>query len=150
MINNNNDIDSYLLDVLLRYYNKLLIINKKPLDYGTGYPLYKSEIHMIDFIGRHPDLNISELAWETGMTKSAASQIVTKLYKKNLISKNRYKKEVVVNLTAEGIKAFNGHKKYHETQNQYSVFKNTSKYTLEVKKLFADFIIDYINDIPTR
>jgi len=142
------DIDSHLLDVMLKFHNGMSMLNKKPMDYEIGYPLYKSEIHTIDFIGRHPELNISELAEEMGVTKSAASQIITKLNHKKLILKKRCKKEVFVCLTEEGLRAFNGHKKYHETQNQYSVFKNTKKYPLEAKKLIADFITDYISDLP--
>jgi DNA-binding MarR family transcriptional regulator len=133
---------------MLKFHNGMSMLNKKPMDYETGYPLYKSEIHTIDFIGRHPELNISELAEEMGITKSAVSQIITKLNQKKLIMKKRYKKEVLVFLTEEGVRAFNGHKKYHETQNQYSVFKKTEKYTPETKRLIADFISDYINDLP--
>ena len=145
---NNRDIDSHLNDVLLKLYNELAIINRKPMDYEIGYPLYRSEIHTIDFIGRHPDLNISELAEEMGMTKSAASQIIAKLNRKKLVVKKRDKKEVYIYLSDEGIRAFNGHKKYHETQNQYSVFKKTDKYTTETKTIIADFLMDYTNDLP--
>ena len=142
------DIDSYLVDLLLIYYNALNIINKKPMDYGTGYPLYKSEIHMLDFIGRHPNLNISDLASSLGMTKSAASQVIAKLNLKKLIIKKRKQKEVYPFLTEEGQRAFNGHQKYHQTLNQYSVFKNTKKYTPKIKTIIADFLLEYINDLP--
>jgi DNA-binding MarR family transcriptional regulator len=118
------------------------------MDYDTGYPLFKSEIHMVDFIGRHPNLNISELAYEIGMTKSAASQVIAKLNRKKLIFKKRKRKEVYPYLTEEGQRAFDGHKRYHETQNQYSVFKNTTKYTPEIKRLIADFLSEYIDDLP--
>ena len=144
----NKDIDNYLIDLLFKFHNEMSIIDKKPMDYDTGYPLFKSEIHMIDFIGRFPDLNISELAYKTGMTKSAASQVIAKLNRKKLIIKKRERKEVYPYLTDEGQRAFDGHKKYHETQNQYSVFKNTEKYMPEVKTIIADFIFDYIEDLP--
>ena len=137
-----------IIDILLKYHNEVIKMSRKPNDYGTGYPVYQSEIHMIDFIGRHPDLNISELSAEIGMSKSAVSQIIMKLYNKNFIVKVRYKKEVTVRLTDIGEQLFKGHKEYHETQNQYSVFKNTEKYSDEIKALISEFISEYIADLP--
>ena len=142
------EVNEDIIDILLKYHNEVTKMSRKPNDYGTGYLVYQSEIHMIDFIGRHPDLNISELSAEIGMTKSAVSQIITKLYNKKFIVKLRYKKEVTVRLTDIGLKLFEGHREYHETQNQYSVFKNTQKYPVELKALIAEFIAEYIADLP--
>ena len=142
------EINSSIIDALLKFHNEIAKMSKKPNNYGTEYFVYQSEIHMIDFIGRHPDLNISEISEEIGMSKSAVSQMLTKLSKKNFIVKERYKKEVSVHLTTEGMKLFKGHQQYHETQNQYSVFKNIEKYPVESKALVVDFIMDYIADLP--
>jgi len=141
-------INEGVIDTLLRFHNEVTKMSRNPNDYGTGYPVYQSEIHMIDFIGRHPDLNISELSELMGMTKSAVSQIITKLSSKKFIVKKRYRKEVTVCLTDVGKKLFNGHRDYHETLNQYNVFKNVEKYPLEFRALIAEFLTDYIADLP--
>jgi len=142
------NINESISDTLLKYHNEVVKISRKPNNYGTNYPVYQSEIHMLDFIGRHPDRNISELAEEVGMSKSAVSQIITKLHVKNFIVKERYKKEVTVRLTERGNELFNGHREYHETLNQYSVFKNTEKYPTATKALLAEFLAEYIADLP--
>ena len=141
-------INENISDTLLKFHNEVVKISRRPNSYGTKYPVYQSEIHMIDFIGRHPDRNISELAEEVGMSKSAVSQIITKLHNKNLIIKERYKKEVTVRLTEKGDELFKGHQEYHQTLNQYSVFTNMKKYPTEVKVIIADFLAEYIADLP--
>ena len=142
------EINSSIIDALLKFHNEIAKMSKKPNNYGTEYFVYQSEIHMIDFIGRHPDLNISEISEEIGMSKSAVSQMLTKLSKKNFIVKERYKKEVTVRLTERGNELFEGHREYHETLNQYSVFKNTEKYPTATKALLAEFLAEYIADLP--
>ena len=141
-------VNELVSDTLLKFHNEVVKISRRPNDYGTNHPVYQSEIHMIDFIGRHPDRNISELSEEVGMSKSAVSQMITKLHSKNLIIKERYKKEITVRLTEKGKELFNGHRQYHETLNQYSVFKNTEKYPPAIKALIAEFISEYIADLP--
>ena len=135
-------------DALIRYHNEMTKFRRKPNNYGTKHYVHQSEVHMIDFIGRHPGKNITELAEDFGMTKSAVSQVITKLYTRHFITKERYKKEIIVGLTEEGKKLFDGHQEYHKTQNQYSVFQQPDKYSTETKILIANFISEYIADLP--
>ena len=145
-----NEINLIIIDALLKVHNEFLRISKRPLNYGTEHLVYRSEIHMIDFIGRHPDLSISELSEELGVSISAVSQLVAKLHKRNFLVKQQYKKEVRVHLTDEGLSLFKGHEEYHQTQNQYSVFLDRDKYPLIVRKAIAAFIQEYACDIPKR
>ena len=146
--NDDTKVNEIISDMLLKFHNEVVRMSRKPNNYGTAYPVYQSEIHMLDFIGRHPDRNISELAEEVGMSKSAVSQIISKLHAKNFIAKERYKKEVTVRLTEKGNELFKGHQEYHKTLNQYSVFKNTEKYPTATKALIAEFLAEYISDLP--
>ena len=143
-----NSINSDVIHSLIKFYNEITKISRKPNDYGTGHYVYYSEIHMIDFIGRNPGLNVSEISEGTGMSISAASQIIKKLCHKNFLAKERYKKEVTVYLTEDGMKLFEGHREYHVTLNQYSVFKDLEKYPIEFRLLLTDFMADYIADLP--
>lgn len=141
-------INENISDTLLKFHNEVVKISRRPNSYGTKYPVYQSEIHMIDFIGRNPGLNVSEISEGTGMSISAASQIIKKLCHKNFLAKERYKKEVTVYLTEDGMKLFEGHREYHVTLNQYSVFKDLEKYPIEFRLLLTDFMADYIADLP--
>ena len=92
--------------------NKFAAVEKSPRDFGSGDKLFPSEIHVIEAIGNHPGVNMTELAAELGVSKPAVTQIVGKVARKKLL--RRYKsahnrKEVLVRLTEKGEVAFLGH-----------------------------------------
>ena len=102
-----------IIELFMRLVNKYNSLMKIPLDFGAGSPLYHSEMHMIDQIGDHPEMNITELAELIGVTKGAISQTVKKLEKKGVVS--RYKgpeneKEVFLKFTSIGKDIYKKHK----------------------------------------
>lgn len=105
------------IEKMIRLLNKVNQTNKVPSDYGTGHILYQSEIHMIEAINNHEDVNASELAVILGITNGAITQVTNKLIKKGLIEqyrKNNNKKEVYYQLTTKGQIANAEHSKHHE------------------------------------
>jgi DNA-binding MarR family transcriptional regulator len=105
-----------VIDKFTRIISKYGEMEKKPRDYGTGDLLFPSEIHTMDVIGENPGINITELSEKLGVSKSAISQIVNKLERKEFV--RRYKeqnngKEVLLQLLQKGQLVFLGHKKYH-------------------------------------
>jgi DNA-binding MarR family transcriptional regulator len=85
-------------------------------DFGTGIPLFRSEIHTIETIGKHPGINVTRLAERMGVTKGAVSQMLKRLVHKKLISKRMIagnEKEVAIELTDLGRTAFEHHKALH-------------------------------------
>ncbi len=102
--------------IFFRIMNKLKEAEKIPLNYGSGEKLYSSEIHTIAYIGRHPDINVTNLAKMVGVTKGAISQAIKKLEKKKLVE--RYQnptnnKEILLRLTKKGEIDYHGHEAYH-------------------------------------
>jgi DNA-binding MarR family transcriptional regulator len=107
------------LQSIIDLFNKILhvysIIDKKPKRYGTGDLLYVSELHAIQIIGYNPEINVTQLADMSGLTKGAISQTVKRLLAKQYIAryKTRNKKEVNLRLSdkgyiiLQGINAFN-------------------------------------------
>lgn len=92
------------------------MLEKIPIDHGTGDLLYSSEINTLEIIGKYPGINMTRLAEKRGVTKGAVSQIVTKLVQKELVSKNQAPdshKELALQLTAPGLIAFENHEKFH-------------------------------------
>ncbi len=61
--------------------------------YGLQEPLYRSEIHVIWLLGTEPDLYGLKLAQKIGVTKSAASQLLSKLEKRGMICSHLLKKD---------------------------------------------------------
>jgi DNA-binding MarR family transcriptional regulator len=124
-----------------KFYNSFERMTKKPRDYGCGELLYPSEIHIIEMIGKYPDLNTTDLADRQGVTKGSISQMTSKLEKKGFIKKFQYidnKKEIFYKLTEKGKTAYEGHIKYHENRDMeaYEEFEN---YTEEQKKFLLKF-----------
>lgn len=98
-------VDAEIMELFYRVVAKYNALEKLPVRHGTGADLYHSERHMLDRLGSHPDLNVTELARQAGVTKGAISQVIRKLEGKGLV--RRYKKagsdkEVFVALTEEG------------------------------------------------
>jgi DNA-binding MarR family transcriptional regulator len=96
-----------IMDLFIRVVNKYNGLEKVPIEHSPGLGLYHSERHMLDRVGVNPDMNITELARASGVTKGAISQIVKKLETKGVI--RRYKKaandkEVFIELTETGKK----------------------------------------------
>lgn len=104
-------------ETFLRIINKFKTLEKIPIDHGTGDLLYASEINTLEIIGKYSGINMTQLAEKRGVTKGAASQIVTKLAKKQLVIKNQAPnndKELSLKLTDAGEVAFENHEKFHE------------------------------------
>lgn len=96
--------------------NKLNKLDQKAIDFGTGEKLYASELHTIEAIGEKCGDTVTELCNLFGITKGAVSQIISKLEKKQLISKERnreYTKEINISLTEKGWIIFKSHKELH-------------------------------------
>jgi len=105
-----------LWDEFARMFNKFTAVEKCPRDFGTGDKLFPSEIHVVEAIGQHPGINMTDLASVLGISKPAVVQIVGKVAKKKLVE--RYngannRKEVLARLTESGEIAFRGHQEFH-------------------------------------
>jgi DNA-binding MarR family transcriptional regulator len=100
----------------IRILNKMDANEKCPRDFGSGDLIHCSEIHTMMVIGKNPDITITNLAAALGITKSAISQMITRLAGRNLVEKRRNpdnEKEILLRLTPRGTIAYLGHEQYH-------------------------------------
>nr|WP_203544753.1 MarR family winged helix-turn-helix transcriptional regulator [Desulfovibrio sp. JC010] len=98
--------------VLVKYN----MIERKAFDFGIGIKLYPSEIHTLSAVDRLGGCGVTELARESGVTKGATSQLVSKLVRKGLMVKEpdpENGSKVVLQLTELGKKASDNHYKFH-------------------------------------
>ncbi|MGF7050066.1 DNA-binding MarR family transcriptional regulator [Paenibacillus sp. DS2015] len=131
-----------LVEIFDRVVNKYIANDKKPNYYGTDILLHASEVHTIDVIGKHEDVNITQLAKYQGVTKGAVSQMINKLCKKELVNKEaspQTENEVVLNLTLKGRVVYESHLEYHRL-----FYKRLS---IMIEKLPADSIRIFNNMI---
>jgi DNA-binding MarR family transcriptional regulator len=113
-----NDLETFelLTDEATRLIARAESFHAPYFDFGTGVPLYRSEIHTIETIGKNPGINVTRLADKMGVTKGAVSQMLTRLKKKKLIDKRRMPgsdKEVMIDLSDLGRRAFKNHELFH-------------------------------------
>ncbi|MCD4721276.1 MAG: MarR family transcriptional regulator [Desulfobacula sp.] len=143
-------------ETFLRLINKFKILEKIPIDHGTGHLLYASEINTLEIIGKLPGINITELSKRKGVTKGAVSQIVTKLEKKQLIIKFKdpeNEKVVLLRLGKKGKIAFRNHEKFHEKYDSAIIEKLNEMSVEQIAFLTNTFGIleetmdHYLNDL---
>jgi DNA-binding MarR family transcriptional regulator len=143
-------------DLFLRIINKFKILEKIPIDHGTGHLLYASEINTLEIIGNQPGINVTEVAKAKGVTKGAASQTVKKLEEKKLITKSKSPendKLVILKLTSKGKIAFKNHEKFHENYDS-KILKKLNEMSFEqlalitkTFKMLEETIDEYLNDL---
>ena len=88
---------------------------KRQIDYGTGEQYASAEVHLITQIADNPGITSTEIAQTTGRSKSAVSQIITKLESKGLIRRERSQKNLrftSLYVTPKGLKLSKAHKEY--------------------------------------
>ena len=125
-------------------------LEKMPMRSGTSHDLYHSERHMLDRIGEHPNINLTEFARAAGITKGAVSQVVKKLESKGLV--RRYKsgnndKEVFLVPTKAGRDVCLRHSKKNE-ETIGPLLQELSKYPddkIEFLITMLGWISDYLD-----
>lgn len=125
-----------------RIMHKYYMSEEKKRDYGLGYPMSRKEIHTVQFIGDAPGINMKSLAEKQGVTKGAASQMISKLVDRGLVVKTRSKEseaEVELSLTDEGKKAYAGHSMYHKSIGRVW-FERFAKYSDEQMDSFFEIL----------
>lgn len=143
-------------EIFLRIINKFKMLEKIPIDHGTGDLLYASEINTLEIIGLLPGINLTQLAEKKGVTKSAASQIVAKLVKKKLVTKKQspnHEKVFFLELTNSGKVAFKNHEKFHAKYDSPMIEKlmrmNDKQFdqVVEVFEMLESTIDNYLDDL---
>jgi DNA-binding MarR family transcriptional regulator len=133
-----NEQDRYneLIKLTFRVMNKFQAVEKIAQRFGTEEELYPREIHTIQAIGNHPDINITDLASRLGITKGTISPIVTRLAKKKFVSKLKgieNNKEVLLRLTPKGEVAYHAHEMFeHQVHSRlYDILEKSSSDNLD-------------------
>jgi DNA-binding MarR family transcriptional regulator len=92
----------------------------KARQFGTGEDLSGPEIHLIEVVGQHEGLSVTNLAGLLGVTKGAVSHTLKKLESKGIVSKEpdpSNTSRATVSLTTKGRVAYYAHLHWHETMD---------------------------------
>ena len=108
-----------------RIIDKHTRIDEQPLRFDNDVVLSPREIRTVAFIGDKGEANVTDVAAHFHFTKSAASQLITRLVKNGLVSKEtspHSNKELRLSLTPHGRKAYQVFEKlmrdHHEEFNR--------------------------------
>ena len=104
---------------LLRFLNKYGQVEKKSLVFA-GVNLHPVEIHTLCFIDKRGGSFVSEIARETGVTRGAVSQVVSKLEKKGLVEKvqdTANKSRLILQATDKGKECSLDHETMHKNMD---------------------------------
>jgi DNA-binding MarR family transcriptional regulator len=145
-----------LIEKMYKMLNMVQGEMKTARDYGVGFKIHHSEVHLLETIFNHEGANASELSKILGLTNGAVSQVAKKLLDKAMIENYQIpnnKKEVHFYLTNSGLKALEGHKEHHARINA-AFFDFVENYATErdiqaiVK--FMDAIIEAFEPVVPR
>jgi DNA-binding MarR family transcriptional regulator len=135
-----------MLEQTLQIVDRFNKQHKKGHDFGSGDLLFPSEIHTIQAIGDHENINITDLAAALKVTKPTISERVKKLERIDLIQRQEAAdnmKTVILQLTARGWIAYKGHKSHHKkmfTHFQKQFGSNTAGQIRKCQQAFAAFL----------
>jgi len=97
-------------------FNKMAWLNElKMKDCLKGHK--SSEVHCVEYIGKHGNSNVTKLAESFYMTRGAISKLTKKLVEKGLIQSYQRpdnKKEIYFKLTGQGQEVFAIHEALHK------------------------------------
>ena len=141
-----------IADLLYHYCQLSLEGSKQLIDYGTGELFSAVEAHTVTRIEEHPGITVTEIAQQTGRTKGAVSQIISKLEEKGMIrreadSKNARKSRLY--LTAAGLELSRCHKEYDERSVGDDLDRSIERFGLEAVENLVQ-IIDYWGSRSSR
>ena len=111
-------------ELLFRVVNRSNALEKHPMSFGTKHKLYHSERHLLDKIGENPRMNVTEFAAKMGVTKGAISQVISKLEKKDLVTRYKHagnNKETLISLTDTGKTVFKKRKKLNREVRNHMI-----------------------------
>ncbi len=113
----NDDRLDKLCDLFNQIVNQYGKFEKEVHVFGIDIPLHLSDTHTIVAIGKHTNINIVNLSRLQGISRSAASQMVSKLVKRGFVKKEvspTTDNEVLLTLTEAGKNVYYAHEKQHQ------------------------------------
>lgn len=133
-----------LIAGLRNVLNKMAWLNGQKMK-AAFEGFHASEIHSIEYIGEHPDSNVTRLAEAFYQTRGGISKITKKLMRKGIIEnyqKPDNKKEIYFRLTPQGQAIYQIHAKLHAEFNarDRAVFEQL---TDEQSDLILGFLKNY-------
>jgi len=112
----NQELKKKVINSLMQVTRKFAEVETLPIAVTDDVSVSTREAHAIESIGESRCINVTQIADHFGFTKSAASQLVSKLTRQGFVVKKQAghsNKELQLSLTPLGWQAFEAHAKMH-------------------------------------
>jgi len=112
----NQELKKKVINSLMQVTRKFAEVETLPIAVTDDVSVSTREAHAIESIGENRCINVTQIADHFGFTKSAASQLVSKLTRQGFVVKKQAghsNKELQLSLTPLGWQAFEAHAKMH-------------------------------------
>jgi DNA-binding MarR family transcriptional regulator len=103
-------------EIMVDIFNDILKVEHKAIDSFAPTPLTMAEMHIIEAVGKNPDLQMSEIARKLRVTLPTLTVSVDRLEEKGYIVRRRSeidRRRVSIVLTEKGKQAFVDHSAFH-------------------------------------
>ncbi len=134
-------------EAMVQLCNYSDIVDEKRRDYGCGIVMSAREVHLLEAVHNHPDLNASELAEKVGLRKGTFSKMTHRLETSGLLTSyhnENNRKVVFYRLTELGERAYEGHYQFHERTSPMT-YEYFHYYTEDEQRAILEFIEHYTN-----
>lgn len=133
-----------LLTKLLMKYD---LMSKTPFDCGRER-ISRSQLHMIEAIGKGYGRTVTSLADYFMVTKGAVSQVIKKLCCGGFVAKEKGEgKEILLRLTKKGLRAFDLHESYADALPELAAF--AANYSEKEIRIFLRVLRD-LDEMSSR
>ncbi|NMC49163.1 MAG: MarR family transcriptional regulator [Desulfovibrio sp.] len=108
-----------LFQALGTVLSKYARIERRPVDFGAGTPLYPAEVHMLSTLDMLGDAHVTGIAKACGVTKGAVSQMLKRLREKGLVAREADTSgNTVIRLTELGRAVSQAHFAFHREHDR--------------------------------
>ncbi|MCD7990500.1 MAG: MarR family transcriptional regulator [Clostridia bacterium] len=138
------------ISLIMKYNHQMYEYGKDFRSYGTDKMLRVDQMSIINLIGDNPKCNLKLIAQSTDSNISTVSLQVARLVKLGLLEKHRSsmnQREIVLNLSDEGMKAYEFHKKLDQNWSD-TVASLLSGYTEEELSVITSFLHQLLTENP--
>ena len=118
----NQELKKKVINSLMQVTRKFAEVETLPIAVTGNITVSTREAHAIESIGETRCVNVTQIADQFGFTKSAASQLVSKLTRQGFVVKKQAghsNKELQLSLTPLGWQAFESHATMHGIDLQH-------------------------------
>jgi DNA-binding MarR family transcriptional regulator len=102
--------------VLKDLFYKILRLQERNVSLSSNQSLSRTEMHVLENVQEAPDMTLTDIAEELGVTKATVSVTIARLERKGFLQKVRMeedRRKKMLRLTEQGLFCYHKHRQFH-------------------------------------